>query len=276
MSTFKDESKHILELEFEHLLSINSRINQARIAAEGARIAAEGASAYLNSLIELRLATQEQIDRLQSKIANLNPNVKLIVSTASPTTPVPAETSAGTDKVLAGTDNSALKVQDAKESRSENEEKKENMVMKNLNIEEDSSLNICRFNDLCFYHPDNYKNKVLLLFTRENPDFDSNLFYMCKFKHTKPPKSICMNPGCYRDCGLVHVPSKNMWCKYATSCIYSPENIQKVNAVSFSPKHVCWKIHATKEFGFKKLCSHVFKSRCRNTACELFHSEHLD
>lgn len=249
MSTCNSEVKRILELETANLTSVNLRIERARVAAnearciaENSRIVAEGAVAYLNSLIELSLSTQEQIDILKKTIAI-------------------------TDK--------ALFVDKALSTESAPVDEKETKQNDNKEVKYDVSNIICKFNDLCFYHPDNYQNKPALIFTDANPEFNTCLFYMCKFKHTKPPRSLCFNPKCEGTCNLLHAPTKHMWCKYSTTCLYAPENIKKVNNVSFTQKHVCWKIHATEEFGFKKLCPQVFKNKCRNINCKYIHNDHL-
>lgn len=264
MSICNSEVKRILELETANLISINLRIERARAAAKEARCIAEGAVAYLNSLIELSLSTQEQIDRLEKITATTGKNT--------------ADTSSSSDELSSAEDEVSTKTTPTKVASSD--EKKTastgtTPVDDNKEVKYDSSNIICKFNDLCFYHPDNYQNKPALLFTDANPEFNTCLFYMCKFKHTKPPRSLCFNPKCEGTCNLLHAPTKHMWCKYSTTCLYAPENIKKVNNVSFTQKHICWKIHATEEFGFKKLCPQVFRNKCRNINCKYIHSDHL-
>ena len=291
MSTCNSEIKRILELENANLISVDSRIEhartaakEARSAAEGSRIVAEGAAAYLDSLIELKLATQEQIDRLKKLSICSSPIIEdnrrcerssNIDLGSIPTEPKGCSTPIIEDNRHCERSPTLIIEDNSIDQESSEDEKSAHEITDNKEIKYDPSNIVCKFNDLCFYHPDNYQNKPALLFTDANPEFNSSLFYMCKFKHTKSPRSLCFNPKCEGNCNLLHAPTKHMWCKYATTCLYAPENIKKINSISFTQKHVCWKMHATEAFGFKKLCPQVFKNKCRNINCKYLHSDHL-
>jgi hypothetical protein len=231
-SIYENEIKKAKIVAEQELLSLNERI-------EGAETSVKYAEAFLNSLKYLKDNVVEHIKNLDQTLEQIPEIRKKIIEQT-----IEMEQKQKNDR----------KLEEEKEEMNQNPEKKTEM---------------CSFNEHCFWHPEHYKNPPIPLFSSENIN---TLYHECYFKHTKPPLKICRNPVCTREkCKLLHAPISKLWCNNPLNCVFAPCNIEKINKISKNKKKPCLFLHATKEYGFKELCSHVYRNNCSKLNCTCHH-----